>query len=143
MPMVRLKVSKQVIWGLVKMVNQHITLPQAMNFMPNIMIFAEGCRGHLGKRLIAKFDLDKDADPQTLWYRHQKNYGKLTLQNTSQVCDARCRLALAETRFSGGWRLYHAENNQVTLGMIVDLFYENPNMYPFCRNATLENASTD
>ena len=27
-------------------------------------LFAEGCRGHLGKRLIAKFGLDKDADPQ-------------------------------------------------------------------------------
>ena len=27
--------------------------------------FAEGCRGHLGKQLIEKFSLDKDADPQT------------------------------------------------------------------------------
>jgi electron-transferring-flavoprotein dehydrogenase len=32
---------------------------------------------------------------------------------------------LAETGSSGGWWLYHAENNQVTLGMIVDLSYEN------------------
>lgn len=27
-------------------------------------IFAEGCRGHLGKRLISRFNLDKDSDPQ-------------------------------------------------------------------------------
>jgi electron-transferring-flavoprotein dehydrogenase len=40
-------------------------------------------------------------------------------------------LAIAETGSSGGWWLYHAENNQVTLGMIVDLSYENPHMYPF------------
>jgi electron-transferring-flavoprotein dehydrogenase len=38
---------------------------------------------------------------------------------------------LNETSSSGGWWLYHAENNQVTLGMIVDLSYENPHMYPF------------
>jgi flavin-dependent dehydrogenase len=36
---------------------------------------------------------------------------------------------LAETGSSGGWWLYHAENNQVTLGMIVDLSYENPHMH--------------
>ncbi|MEQ1388127.1 NAD(P)/FAD-dependent oxidoreductase, partial [Acinetobacter radioresistens] len=40
------------------------------NFMPGYellakyTLFAEGCRGHLGKRLIQKFNLDKDADPQ-------------------------------------------------------------------------------
>ena len=38
---------------------------------------------------------------------------------------------LSETGSSGGWWLYHAENNQATLGMIVDLSYENPHMYPF------------
>ena len=38
---------------------------------------------------------------------------------------------LSETGSSGGWWLYHAENNQVTLGMIVDLSYQNPHMYPF------------
>ena len=94
-------------------------------------IFAEGCRGHLGKRLIAKFDLDKDADPQ--------HYG-IGIKELWEIDPAKHKPGLvmhgagwplAETGSSGGWWLFHAENNQVTLGMIVDLSYENPHMYPF------------
>jgi len=29
-----------------------------------VTVFAEGCRGHLGKELIEKFDLDKNTSPQ-------------------------------------------------------------------------------
>lgn len=107
------------------------------NFMPGYelhakyTLFAEGCRGHLGKRIIEKFKLDKDADPQhygigikELWEidpaKHQQG---LVMHGTGWP--------LSETGSSGGWWLYHAENNQVTLGMIVDLAYENPHMFPF------------
>ncbi|WP_374296308.1 4Fe-4S dicluster domain-containing protein [Acinetobacter sp.] len=94
-------------------------------------LFAEGCRGHLGKRLIAKFGLDKDADPQ--------HYG-IGIKELWEIDPAKHKPGLvmhgsgwplAETGSSGGWWLYHAENNQVTLGLIVDLSYENPHMYPF------------
>ena len=94
-------------------------------------LFAEGCRGHLGKRLIAKYNLDKDADPQ--------HYG-IGIKELWEIDPAKHKPGLVmhgagwplnETGSSGGWWLYHAENNQVTLGMIVDLSYENPHMYPF------------
>jgi electron-transferring-flavoprotein dehydrogenase len=94
-------------------------------------LFAEGCRGHLGKRLIAKYNLDKDADPQ--------HYG-IGIKELWEIDPAKHKPGLvmhgagwplAETGSSGGWWLYHAENNQVTLGMIVDLSYTNPHMYPF------------
>ena len=94
-------------------------------------LFAEGCRGHLGKRLIAKYNLDKDADPQ--------HYG-IGIKELWEIDPAKHKPGLvmhgagwplSETDSAGGWWLYHAENNQVTLGMIVDLSYENPNMYPF------------
>ena len=94
-------------------------------------LFAEGCRGHLGKRLIAKYNLDKDADPQ--------HYG-IGIKELWEIDPAKHKPGLvmhgagwplSETGSAGGWWLYHAENNQVTLGMIVDLSYENPNMYPF------------
>lgn len=89
-------------------------------------LFAEGCRGHLGKRLIAKYNLDKDADPQ--------HYG-IGIKELWEIDPAKHKPGLvmhgagwplSETGSSGGWWLYHAENNQVTLGMIVDLSYENP-----------------
>jgi len=94
-------------------------------------LFAEGCRGHLGKRLMSRFDLNKDADPQhygigikELWEidpaKHEEG---LVLHGSGWP--------LTETDSTGGWWLYHAENNQVTLGMIVDLSYKNPYMSPF------------
>ncbi|MCJ8145524.1 electron transfer flavoprotein-ubiquinone oxidoreductase [Acinetobacter sp. A3.8] len=94
-------------------------------------LFAEGCRGHLGKRLISKFGLDKDADPQ--------HYG-IGIKELWEIDPAKHKPGLvmhgsgwplSETGSTGGWWLYHAENNQVTLGVIVDLSYENPHMYPF------------
>ncbi|MBC68973.1 electron transfer flavoprotein-ubiquinone oxidoreductase [Acinetobacter sp.] len=94
-------------------------------------LFAEGCRGHLGKRLIAKYNLDKDSDPQ--------HYG-IGIKELWEIDPAKHKPGLvmhgagwplSETGSSGGWWLYHAENNQVTLGMIVDLSYTNPHMYPF------------
>jgi len=107
------------------------------NFMPGYellakyTLFAEGCRGHLGKRLIQKFNLDKDADPQ--------HYG-IGIKELWEIDPAKHKPGLvmhgagwplSETGSSGGWWLYHAENNQVTLGMIVDLSYKNPHMFPF------------
>ncbi|MDH1800248.1 electron transfer flavoprotein-ubiquinone oxidoreductase [Acinetobacter johnsonii] len=94
-------------------------------------LFAEGCRGHLGKRLIAKYNLDKDSDPQ--------HYG-IGIKELWEIDPAKHKPGLvmhgagwplSETGSSGGWWLYHAENNQVTLGMIIDLSYTNPHMYPF------------
>ncbi|WP_151777236.1 electron transfer flavoprotein-ubiquinone oxidoreductase [Acinetobacter brisouii] len=94
-------------------------------------LFAEGCRGHLGKRLIAQYNLDKDADPQhygigikELWEidpaKHQEG---LVMHGTGWP--------FAETGTAGGWWLYHGENNQVSLGVIADLSYDNPHVYPF------------
>ena len=36
-----------------------------MALLGKYTFFAEGCRGHLGKQLIEKFNLNADADPQT------------------------------------------------------------------------------
>lgn len=94
-------------------------------------LFAEGCRGHLGKRLINQFQLDKDADPQ--------HYG-IGIKELWEIDPSKHREGLVmhgagwpltETGSSGGWWMYHAENNQVSLGMIVDLSYKNPHVYPF------------
>jgi len=94
-------------------------------------LFAEGCRGHLGKQLISRFELDKDADPQhygigikELWdIDPSKHKPGLVLHGTGWP--------LTETTSTGGWWLYHAENNQVTLGLITDLSYKNPWLSPF------------
>jgi electron-transferring-flavoprotein dehydrogenase len=94
-------------------------------------LFAEGCRGHLGKQLIARFELDQGCDPQ--------HYG-LGIKELWQVEPDKHRPGavlhgagwpLSEGGASGGSFLYHAAEGQVVLGLIVDLNYANPHLAPF------------
>ena len=94
-------------------------------------MFAEGCRGHLGKRLINRFKLDEGRDPQ--------HYG-IGLKELWEIDPAKAEPGvilhglgwpLTETGSSGGWWLYHDENNQVSFGLVVDLSYSNPYVSPF------------
>jgi len=93
-------------------------------------IFAEGARGHLGKQLIAKYQLDAGKDPQSygigikeLWEidpkRHQPG---LVLHTAGWPMD---------NKTYGGAFLYHLEDNLVTLGFITGLDYANPYLSPF------------
>jgi len=107
------------------------------SFMPGMelharyTLFAEGCRGHLGKRLIEKFSLDAGKDPQhygigikEIWeIPAEKHREGLVLHSLGWPLD--------ESGSSGGAFLYHAENNQVYLGMITDLNYSNPHLSPY------------
>jgi len=93
-------------------------------------VFAEGCRGHLGKQLIEKFDLANDSDPQhygiglkELWEVDENNH------KPGQVVHGTGWPLMKDT--SGGFFLYHMENNQVALGLIIDLNYTNPYLNPF------------
>ena len=94
-------------------------------------VFAEGCRGHLGKKLIAKFNLDAGKTPQhygigikELWKipAEQHELGKVV--HTAGW-------PLNESGSAGGSFLYHIEDNQVVLGLITDLSYDNPHVSPF------------
>jgi electron-transferring-flavoprotein dehydrogenase len=83
-------------------------------------LFAEGARGHLGKELIARYDLDKGRDPQT--------YG-LGIKELWEIDPARHKPGLVihsagwplDSRTYGGSFLYHLENNQVAVGFVVGL----------------------
>ncbi|WP_374015170.1 electron transfer flavoprotein-ubiquinone oxidoreductase [Massilia sp. BJB1822] len=93
-------------------------------------LFAEGARGHLGKQLMAKYELNKGKDPQAygigikeLWEidpaKHQPG---LVIHTTGWPLD---------TKTYGGSFLYHLENNQVMVGYVVGLNYENPYLSPY------------
>jgi electron-transferring-flavoprotein dehydrogenase len=96
-------------------------------------LFAEGCRGHIGKQLIKRFNLDSDADVQ--------HYG-IGLKEIWEVDPAKHQPGLVVhtagwpmdimgTENTGGSFLYHLENNQVVVGLIVDLSYSNTYLSPF------------
>ncbi|MBP5955683.1 Electron transfer flavoprotein-ubiquinone oxidoreductase [Pseudomonas fluorescens] len=96
-------------------------------------LFAEGCRGHIGKQLIKRYNLDSDADAQ--------HYG-IGLKEIWEIDPAKHQpglvvhtagwpLDIMGTENTGGSFLYHLENNQVVVGLIVDLSYSNTYLSPF------------
>ncbi|GLS84981.1 electron transfer flavoprotein-ubiquinone oxidoreductase [Paraferrimonas haliotis] len=101
-----------------------------MELLAKQTVFAEGCRGHLGKQLIAQFELDKGKMPQ--------HYG-LGFKEIWSIDSAHHELGKVvhtggwplEGEASGGGYLYHIENNQVVMGLIVDLNYRNPHVSPY------------
>ncbi|MEH6436579.1 electron transfer flavoprotein-ubiquinone oxidoreductase [Massilia sp. DD77] len=93
-------------------------------------LFAEGSRGHLGKQLMAKYDLNKGKDPQTygigikeLWeIDPSKHKPGLVIHTAGWPLD---------NSTYGGSFLYHLENNQVAVGFVVGLSYQNPYLSPY------------
>ena len=103
---------------------------RGMELHAKYTLFAEGARGHLGKQLIVNYGLDQGKDPQSysigikeLWEidpaRHQPG---LVIHSTGWP--------LASDTYGGSF-LYHLENNQVAVGYVIGLSYQNPYLSPF------------
>ena len=96
-------------------------------------VFAEGCRGHLGKQLMEHFDLRANTGTQhyaiglkELWKVDPKKHvpGKV-------AHSVGWPLGHWPGETVGGSFMYHLENNEVVVGLIVDLSYSNPHLSPF------------
>ena len=88
-------------------------------------LFAEGCRGHIGKQLINKYKLDSEADAQhygigikEIWDIDPAKHEQGLVVHT-----AGWPMDIMGTENTGGSFLYHLENNQVVVGLIIDLSY--------------------
>ena len=101
-----------------------------MELRAKYTLFAEGCRGHLGKRLIAQFKLDADSDPQHYAIGLKELWEIPTDEHQPGLVVHGAGWPLDNTS-PGGSFLYHLENNQVAVGLIVDLSYSNPYLQPF------------
>lgn len=93
-------------------------------------VFAEGCHGSLTKKLIQKFDLRKDSDPQT--------YG-LGIKELWEIDPEKHRAGeiihtlgwpMDRDTYGGSW-IYHMEDNLVSIGFVVGLDYKNPYLSPY------------
>ena len=106
------------------------------NFEPGIEIrakktvFAEGCRGHLGKEIINKYNLDEDKDPQhygigfkEVWKLSKDKYEPGLVVHTNGW----------PTAFDtpSGSYFYHGENGEAYIGYVIPLDYKNPHLSPF------------
>ena len=103
---------------------------RGMELRAKYVLVAEGARGSLAKGLISRFKLDSGRDPQ--------KYG-IGLKELWQVDPAKHQPGLVQHSFGwplgnrtgGGSFLYHIEDNQVAVGFVVHLNYENPTLSPF------------
>ena len=104
---------------------------QGMELYAKYTLFAEGCRGHLGKQLIAKFELDKDSDPQHYGIGIKEIWDIPKDKHEEGLVVHGLGWPLQESSSGGGAFLYHADNSQVYIGLIADLNYSNPHMSPY------------
>ncbi len=108
---------------------------QGPNFEPGMelhakyTLFAEGCRGHLSKALMEKFNLREGVEPQTygigikeLWDVEPANHKEGLVIHTQ---------GWPLNDIVGGGFIYHQENNQIAIGFVTTLDYENPHLSPY------------
>lgn len=103
---------------------------RGMELRAKYTIFAEGARGSLTKQLIEKYKLAENRDPQ--------KFG-IGLKELWQVSPDKHKPGLVQHTFGwpldnntgGGSFLYHLPDNQVAVGFVVHLNYENPYIAPF------------
>ena len=116
--------------GIDKQGNKKDSFEPGIELIGKVTVFAEGCRGHLGKQLIKKFNLNKDKDPQQygigfkeIWEIDEKNHEEGLVMHTAGWP--------LDNNTYGGSFIYHAENKQVFLGYVIGLDYQNPHLSPF------------
>jgi electron-transferring-flavoprotein dehydrogenase len=93
-------------------------------------LFAEGSRGHLGKQLIAKYELDKGKDPQVYGIGIKELWEIDPAKHQPGLVIHTAGWPLASDTYGGSF-LYHLENNQVAVGFVVGLAYQNPYLSPY------------
>ena len=110
--------------------NQKDTYMQGIEIHAAMTVLSEGCRGHLSKQLIRKFELDKDCDPQT--------YG-IGMKELWQVQPGKSKPGLVQhtagwpldSKTYGGSFIYHLDKDRIAIGFVVGLDYHDPEFMPF------------
>ena len=116
--------------GLDKNGNKKEGYEQGIELHAKVTVFAEGCRGHLGKQLIKKYNLNKGKDPQQygigfkeIWEVSENQHQEgLVMHTTGWPMD---------NSTYGGSFVYHAEKKQIYIGYVIGLDYKNPYLSPF------------
>jgi electron-transferring-flavoprotein dehydrogenase len=106
------------------------TFTRGMALLGKYVLIAEGARGSLAKEIIARFRLDEGREPE--------KYG-IGIKELWRIDPKKHKPGLVQHSFGwpldlktgGGSFLYHLDDDQVVVGFVVHLNYENPHLSPF------------
>ncbi len=116
--------------GLDKNGNKKDTHQEGMELHAKVTVFAEGCRGHLGKILIKKYGLDQGKDPQQFGIGFKEIWEVSENQHQEGLVLHTAGWPLDNKTYGGSF-VYHAEKKQIFIGYVVGLDYQNPHLSPF------------
>ena len=103
---------------------------QGMEIRGKYTLLSEGCRGHLGKEVIEKFNLSKDKDPQHYGIGF-KEVWKLQEDKHEEGLVIHTNGWPTSNDTPAGSYFYHGENKEAYIGFVVPLDYKNPHLSPF------------
>jgi len=101
-----------------------------INILGKVTVFAEGCRGHLGKELIAKYELDNNKSPQQYGIGFKEIWEVPENQHDEGLVIHSAGWPLDKKTYGGSF-CYHAEKNQIYIGYVIGLDYKNPYLSPY------------
>lgn len=116
--------------GLDKDGNKKDTYEQGMELHAKVTVFAEGCRGHLGKLLISKYQLNQRKDPQQYGIGFKEIWEVSENQHQEGLVIHTAGWPLDNKTYGGSF-VYHAEKKQIYIGYVIGLDYQNPHLSPF------------
>lgn len=94
------------------------------------VLLSEGVRGSLSKEVIAKYELDKDSGPQK-YGLGMKEIWEIDPEKHKEGSVTHTMGWPLNSNAGGGSFIYHLDNNQVYVGFVVHLNYENPHLFPY------------
>ena len=101
-----------------------------INITGKVTVFAEGCRGHLGKEVIRKYSLDHNKSPQQYGIGFKEIWEISKNQHEEGLVVHTAGWPLDNNTYGGSF-CYHAEKNQIYIGYVVGLDYKNPHLSPY------------
>ena len=116
--------------GIDKQGNRKDTFEPGIDLKSKITVFAEGCRGHLGKQLIKKFNLDEKKSPQQYGIGFKEIWEVESRKHKEGLVMHTVGWPLDSDTYGGSF-CYYAENNQVFIGYVIGLDYQNPHLSPY------------
>lgn len=105
---------------------------RGMEFHARVTIIAEGCHGHLSKHLIKKFELRKNAEPQTYGIGLKEVWEIDPEKHSPGRVEHSVGWPIDKNTYGGSF-LYHLKDDSplVACGFVVALDYSNPYLSPY------------